>query len=269
MTRRVVLVVFVVCHLVAITLGALPPQDQLSNFPERTTPSPLGVWGDSVTSGFDTLARALIQIPKALWWVSTPIQPLARWYRRVTSLGQSWAMFSDPPHVDRYMRTRYYIHPRQGRQWMATELVMPAHREDRVRLLQSYRDSHQDKAMEIALMGFERRRKDSAIAPGTRPEELPDDLAPIGRYFARRFERGALAGSGDRIVRIEVWRGIAETHNFGEAVDTKKLSHRHEALEVYYEGPVERRLNVPPFPPYHGGEVEADIQWILEYYEEK
>src|SRR5262245_44742221 len=142
MSRRIALIAFVVWHLVAITLDALPPQDQLSNFPARTASSPLGPWGDSITAGFDSFARVMVLIPKALWWVSTPIRPLATWYRRVTSLGQSWAMFSDPPHADRYMRTRYYIQPRQGRQWMATELVMPAHREDRVRLLQSYRDSY-------------------------------------------------------------------------------------------------------------------------------
>jgi len=269
MSRRIALIAFVVWHLVAITLDALPPQDQLSNFPARTTPSPLGVWGDRVTFGFDALAQALIQIPKALWWVSTPIQPLATAYRRVTSLGQSWSMFSDPPRVDRYMRTRYYIQPRQGRLWMATELIMPAHPEDHVRLVQSYRDSYRDKAIEIASIAFLQRRKGSAIAPGTRPEELPDDLAPIGRYFARRFERRVLADSGDRIVRIEVWRGVAEGHKFGEPVDTEKLARRHEILQVYYEGPVERRLNVPPFPPYHAGEFEADINWVLEYYEEK
>ena len=70
-------------------------------------------------------------------------------------------------------------------------------------------------------------------------------------------------------MRIELWRGIAQTHNFGEAVDAKRLSRRREVLQVYYEGPVERRLNVPPFPPYHAGEFEADINWVLEYYEEK
>src|ERR1041384_403871 len=103
-------------------------------------------------------------------------------------------MFSNPPHIDRYLRTRYYIETPQGRRWTVTELVMPAHREDRIRLLQSYRDSYQDKAMEIALVGFQRARKPSLIAPATKSAELPDDLAPIGRYFARRFEQHELAG---------------------------------------------------------------------------
>ena len=152
---------------------------------------------------------------------------------------------------------------------MASELVMPAHREDRVRLWQSYRDSYQDKAMEIALIGFQRRRKANTIAPGTKSTELPDDFAPVARYFARRFEQRVLTEAGDKVVRIEVWVGNADADKFGEAVDTKRLARRLEVLQSYYEGPVERRFNVPPYPPYHAGETEADIQWILEYFEEK
>jgi hypothetical protein len=43
---------------------------------------------------------------------------------------------------------------------------------------------------------------------------------------------------------------------------------RAAALESYYDGPIEQRIDVAPDPPYHAGEHEADITWLLEYYEE-
>ena len=268
MTKRCLVIAFVVWHLTAIVLGAIPSSSRLSNFPDRNTPGALGPVVDMVTLGLDRVTRAAFVLPRAFLWLSRPIQPLARWYLRLTGLGQSWAMFSNPPQYDEYVRTRYYVQPSNGRAYTVTELVSPALREDRIRLVESYRASYQDKAMAIALSAFYSNRKKALIAPETRPEQLPDDLAPIGRFFARKYAAHALDASGARIVRTEVWVGRAATPGLGMPYDDASRRERLAALQTYYDGPVEERFRVPPYPPYHGGENEADIVWVLEYFEE-
>jgi hypothetical protein len=189
-------------------------------------------------------------------------------YISATGLAQQWAMFSNPPRVDNYLRVRHYIQPERGRPWTATELVWPAHREDRIRLVSSFRDSFQDKALELAVEGFLRRRRPAAIAPGTQPNELPDDLAPVARLFARRFADARLRDGGQRIVRTEVWVGTADNKAMGSPIDREGLAERRASLLEYSDGPIENRLRVPPYPPYHGEEQDAGILWQLEYFEE-
>jgi hypothetical protein len=150
---------------------------------------------------------------------------------------------------------------------MATELVMPAHREDRIRLLQSFRDSYQDKAFEVAMDGFFRRRSAALVRPDTTSKDLPDDLAPIARYFSARFSRTHLSSS-ERIVRTEVWIGTAPIPRTRSDRESHTLASRIAALRAYYEGPIETRRRIPPYPPYHSADDEADIRWLLEYFEE-
>jgi hypothetical protein len=219
------------------------------------------------TALFDGLAAAVAPLVKGAWWITRPVRPAVNWYLSLTGLGQSWSMFSNPPQVDQYARVRYYIESAAGREWTATELVMPAHREDEVRLFQSFRDSYRDKAIAMALDAFYRHRRAAQITPDARPDQLPNDLAPIGRYFARTFQSRHLDRTGGRIVRTEVWIGNAATPGLGAPVDQVKLAERKAALQAYWEGPVEQHLRVPPRPPYHGLEHEADINWVLEYYE--
>src|SRR5688572_273356 len=265
MLRHYVIPAFVVWHLLAIIEGAIPSPTQLV-FPPRSTPSPEGVLVDSVTPLLDRLAAGVVPVVRVVKRSTAPIRPIARRYRALGGLGQTWNMFANPTRVDRYVRTRYYIQSPQGRSWTATELISPAHREDKVRLFQSFRDSYRDKDLNNAFRNFYNHRKTDAVRPDTRPNELPDDLAPIGRYFARRFSR-SLSG-GDRIVRVEIWYGTASTPAPGLPIDEDGLAQRLALLQDYYEGPVEQRVRVPPIPPYHGGETEADISWVLEYYEE-
>jgi hypothetical protein len=267
-TRRRLVIAFVAWHLMAIVLGAIPPPNTLSNFPDRNTPGALGPTVDGLTRAIDRVTQAAFVVPRAFMWLTSPIHPLAAAYRRLTGVGQSWAMFSNPPPYDEYVRTRYYVQPPQGRTYIVSELVSPALREDRLRLVESYRASYQDKAIAIALASFYSRRKKELIAPETRSEQLPDDLAPIGRYFARRYAGRWLEGSGARIVRTEVWIGRAKSPDLGVPRDEASHTQRLAALQVYYDGPIEERLYVPDSPPYHAGENEADIQWLLEYYEE-
>jgi hypothetical protein len=213
------------------------------------------------------MAAAWIPVPSLIWSLTRPFRAPVDFYINIAGLSQTWSMFGNPPRWDQYVRVRYYVRPESGREWMATQLVFPAHREDQMRLFQSFRDSYLDKAIAVAMDEFHNSRKSELIRPDTTPAELPDSLAPIGRYYARQFAR-RLEGTGQRIVRIEVWEGRVENPSLGAVVDPSVLAARRAALQAYYEGVVEHRLNVPPYPPYHGGEREADIEWLLEYYEE-
>jgi hypothetical protein len=198
---------------------------------------------------------------------------VVNWYLAATGLGQNWKMFSSPPLVHQYMRVRYYVGPRgasgggaAGAVWQATELIQPAHREDRIRLLQSYRDSFRDKAMAIALSRFRRNRDADLIRPDTTSAELPNDLAPIARYFARGFERRNLRPD-ERVVRAEIWYGEAPMPPPGSDFDSARTEARWAVLRTYYQGPVENHFGRPVYPVYHNVENEADIAWVLEYFE--
>ena len=146
-------------------------------------------------------------------------------------------MFSNPPRYDEYLRVRYYIGREKGSRptRMATELVMPAGREDQLRLFRAYRHSYEDKAYSIALERFYANRPAHLIAPNTRSQDLPDDLAPIGRYYARRFAARALTAR-ERILRVEVWRGSALTPPPGQAADKAARLARQAALLEYLPG---------------------------------
>lgn len=268
MTRRRLIAIFLGWHLFAIAVAALPPPNRLSHFPKRDPSAALGPLSYRVTLALDGVAQVAEFFESGLWRLTKPVQPAIGYYLRMTGLAQNWAMFANPPTTAQYTRVRYYVQPRSGRLWVATELVFPANREDRIRLVQSFRDSYRDKAMAIASSRFYDRRKKSLVAPETRPEQLPDDLAPVARYFSREFARTHLA-DGDRIVRTEVWIGTAPIPPLGTELDEDARLERAVVLQTYYDGPVEQRIRVPEYPPYHAGFREADISWLLEYYEER
>jgi hypothetical protein len=267
MTKRRLIAIFLGWHLFAISVAALPPPNRLRNFPERNRASQPNAVLYRVTLALDVIAKGTAVVERAAWRITRPAHRLVTSYLRLTGLGQTWSMFANPPTYDQYMRLRYYVSSSSGRPWLATELVLPTNREDRVRTLQSYRDSYRDKALAVAIARFYERRKAELIAPATRPEQLPDALAPVVRYFAREFARTHLR-SDERIVRTEVWHGTVPNPPFGDDADERNRLDRAVALGAYYDGPIERRINVPPYSQYHVAQPEADITWILEYYEE-
>jgi hypothetical protein len=268
MTRRRLIAIFLGWHLFAISIAALPPPNRLSHFPPRDPSASLNPFFYGVTVALDTAARGTEAVEKVVWRSTRPLHRAITYYLRLTGLSQTWSMFANPPTYAQYMRVRYYVQPEQGRLWAATELVLPAHREDRLRTVQSFRDSYRDKALAVAMGRFYERRKAELIKPDTRPEQLPEDLAPVARYFAKRFTQRHLAGGGERVIRAEVWVGTAPIPRLGVAPDADARLERAVILQTYYDGPIEQRLNVPELPPYHAGEREADIAWVLEYYEE-
>jgi hypothetical protein len=268
MTRRRLIAIFLGWHLFAISIAALPPPNRLSHFPPRDPSAALNPVYYGMTVALDTAARGTEVVEKVIWRSTRPLHRAITYYLRLTGLSQTWSMFASPPSYAQYMRVRYYVQPQQGRLWAATELVLPGHREDRVRTVQSFRDSYRDKALAVAMSRFYDRRKADLIKPDTRPEQLPQDLAPVARYFAKRFTRQHVARDGERVIRTEVWIGTAPIPPLGTAAAADARLDRALVLQTYYDGPIEHRLNVPPYPPYHGGEREADIGWVLEYYEE-
>src|ERR1044071_2657452 len=246
MTRRRVTAIFIAWHLFAISVAALPPPSRLSHFPPRDPSSSQNALFYRVTVALDTAARGVEAVERGLWWLTHPLHPAVTYYLAVTGLNQNWSMFANPPTSAQYMRVRYYVQPDGGRAWVATELVLPSGREDRVRTVQSFRDSYRDKAIAVSIGRFNDRRKASLVAPDTRPEQLPPALAPIARYFSREFARKYLTAGNERIVRTEVWIGTAPIPRIGTTLDDEARLDRAVALQAYYDGPIEQRLDIPP-----------------------
>jgi hypothetical protein len=260
--NRLLVSAFLGWHCLAIALGALPNPGALPKVePRKEVATPLVSWLDATASAFAV-------VPRALSGASRMIRPATSEYLRLTGLAQQWQMFGNPPTYDEYLRVRFYVADQQSAKarWVATQLIMPTSRENGVRVLSSYRDSYQDKAFAIALQRFFEKRKPELIAPDTAPAALPDELAPIVRYYARQFAERSL-GPNERIVRSELWYGRAPNPVPGAALDSAAHAARMNALFEYYDGPVEDRVLIPPEPPYHAAERQGDLQWLLEYYE--
>jgi hypothetical protein len=259
---------FFVWHVIAIGLGSLAsPGAVLPVGPPRHPGNdPIAA---AVTPRLDTLAAAVAPIPNRISGAAAPLQPLVGRYLQLTGVSQSWKMFSNPPEVHQYLRVRYFVgSDRNGPDptWTATELILPAHREDELRLLNAYWASFRDKAVTSALQRFHQTRDARVLRENTRSADLPDHVAPIARYFARRFTSEALRDD-ERILRTEVWYGIAPMPSPGETADDLQTAARLDVLSQYYGGPVENHLGRPVIPPYHAAEQEASITWFLEYFE--
>ena len=268
--RRLAVSLIIAGHLTALVIGSIPDPRELSDpaRPDIRGVEPISAW---VTPRLDALAQAAGGLHRTLWLLTRPLRPVVSWYLGATGLQQQWAMFWNPSLTDQYVRVRYYVGSGPSgdvrAKWLATELVSPAHREDRLRLFQSFHDSYLDKAAEIAMGTFRRKRSESLVRPDTTSAELPDSLAPLARYFARRFARSHLVGD-ERVVRVEVWGGSAPNPAFGSVASRAEVAERLARLGGYYDGPLERRIGSMAYPPYHAEDDEADIQWVLEYYEE-
>jgi hypothetical protein len=257
---------YFVWHIVSTVLGALGASNTVPPVGASRRP-PGDALAAALTPVLDEIAAVVGPVQGALTREGSPLWPFTR-YLAVTGLSQNWRMFSAPPQEHQYLRVRYYVGPNReisNPVWTATELVLPGHREDELRLFQAYRDSFRDKAITVALSRFHGARAD-LVRRDTASAELPDDLAPIGRYFARRFEKQALRPD-ERILRTEIWYGEAPMPPQGSTLDRASTDLRLAVLREYYDGPVQDHLTRPAYPVYHKSEVEADINWVLEYFE--
>jgi hypothetical protein len=259
---------FIVWHLLALFVRALPPRElyPASDFAPRVAGA-----GTFVTPVLDLAAQGLRPVALTLGSVTRPIGRAANLYLNTIGFAQQWRMFSHPPTVDQYVRLRYYVGRAGGSvpshvEWVATELIVPASPEYEVRLARSYLDSSRDKAIMVALENFQRLREGMVLRDDLRASELPDYVAPVLRYFARRFERDRLV-PGEQLLRTEFWYGFAPMTAPGQAKDAELRRGRRLVLEKYANGPVENRAAGLAYPPYHASETEGDITWVFEYYE--
>lgn len=256
-------------HITAMVADAVPAPADVPLVESIRHPTGDPVRG-RVTPILDILTANLARVHQAIWPAVSLTRQLTDRYMEGLGLKQRWRMFSNPPRYDEYLRVRYYVAVGPGDDtgvWIANELVLPAHREDRIRTFQSFRDSYRDKALVIALGRF---HGSPEVANGEATERH-EALAPVARYFARRFVRARLAGDGDRLLRVELWHGIAESGSRASGPLSERrarMSARLTELSEYYHGPVEMSLRGGPYPAYQGTEQESDIFWTLDYIEE-
>ena len=263
---RWALSLFLICHLTSIVLASLPPvvRPNAVGPPRHPTDDSIA---KVVTPVVDRGARVAASFTASLSMAIRPLRRLTALYIRATGIGQTWNMFSRPFTENRYARLRYYVAPSYASKvqgvrpmWMATELVFPALRADeRMHLLRAYRAFARDKAFLSSIEASPRRA--SSLS------ELPSDLVPVVRYFANRYRQDYLA-PGERIVRTEVWLGTSPIRSRGSRGDPLSNDARRLALTDSYTGPVEQTVRLEDYPPTHAVEMQEDLTWRLEFFEE-
>ena len=254
-------------HVVALTIEAIPPPDSAAASPEVRSPTRNAV-AAALTPPLDASIPTVHQLHQLAWdgtaWARGP----ATWYVGLTGLGQSWRMFMDPPKYDEYLQVRYYVVNADSQAGgriarTAGELAFPAHREDRVRVFQSFRDSYTDKAIAMAIadsMGQRRNRDEAAIGDA----DAPEPLSAVAKFFSQRFAARHLM-PGEAISRTEIWIARAGNRPPGSPEQPAAIRARRAVLEQYYVGPVENGPSGGQLP--RNGDVfqEADLTWVLEY----
>jgi hypothetical protein len=262
---RWALSLFFIGHLSSIGLASLPQAARPAAVGPARHPLDDSIAG-ILTPVVDRGAKIVAGFAATCLAATRPLRRFTAVYVKVTGLGQIWNMFSSPWTENRYARLRYYVAPSQAANvqntrpaWMATEMVFPELREEnRVHLVRSYRAAARDKAFLAAVEAAS--RKPSLTG-------LPPDLAPVVRYFANRYRRDHLA-AGERIVRTEVWLGTSPVRSRGSSGDRQTQEARRRALIEAYDGPFEEVVERDTYPPIHATEMQEDIVWQLEFFEE-
>jgi hypothetical protein len=260
------------CHVLALALASVPSPDLVTPVGPPRHPS-AGFLVSTLTPLLDRTAATLATVSGHIWSATRPLHRVATLYVNSSGLEGHWSMFAVPGETDQYIRIRYWVsttadarNGELGELRVATELVFPIHREDRPRLMRSYWNKFQDKSIAEALSRFYRSAQHGQLRAGPPQPELPDDLAPVLRFFARRFERDHL-DEGERILRAELWAGRSPNPKPGATRTVEEIDAHLAVLRRYYDGPIERRASVPSYPQHHASELEGDIEWVLEYFE--
>ena len=141
---------FFVWHIVSTVLGALassrtvPPVVEASGHPQANR------LAATLTPIFDRIATVAAPIPAALDRAAGPMRGVFDGYLALTGLGQNWQMFSAPPKGRSPAPWGSILRRPSGSRWQGRRRAdvdrdraesLPAHREDQLRFLQSYRDS--------------------------------------------------------------------------------------------------------------------------------
>ncbi len=295
MWPRWTLSIFLVCHLAALAVAAVPsPNDLrlavgLGSSEERPwasnlegAPSAADEPTDDAVSArvrplFDAAGDVVVAVARHAWRLTAFARPFTDRYVDSLGLSQTWNMFANPPRGSEYLRFRYYsVADAAGDNQLltlATELVFPAAPSTEPRLVRAYWESHRDKAISNALSAYFRARlrlPDAGRVPPSADDPVLDDalsrsFLPVVRYFSERYAREHLR-TGDRLVRTEAWYGWATSRARGDV----RIAPRARAAAVgrYYGGLTEERVPRPIFQKIDSVEREADLLWMLLMYVE-
>lgn len=255
---------FIVFHLAAITIGAIPSPDALPDDVLEPRSKEFDGLHGVVTRSLDALVAPLVRVHAAIWTTIRPLRPPFWYYLRATRQYEKWNMFYRPPREDEYMHMRYYVRPAGSRLLRVhRELVYPAHEEGTIRLFGAFSDSFRDKALSLGFDGYLERLEALRDRGGAaEPEAAASrELFPILDFFTRRFESRALV-PGERIEKTELWWGLAPTPAPGEPVDRAGLAERHRVLQGY-DAFGSTLLSADEQVPVGASMREADIVWRL------
>jgi hypothetical protein len=260
-------------HLVAVAADAIPSPDELTGVAEVRHPHDDGI-AALVTPMLDRAALSLARFEPTLFAWSQPLRQITQPYISA-GLRQHWVMFAGTITGARYVRLDYYVATdgSLGNPQVFRELVLPSAREDRVRWLRQYLDKAVVNTLDTyftnlakyhgAFDGIEPPGRPSALESS---ESLPRDFVPLLRYFRTRFQRTHLPANA-RIVRTDLWYGVAEIPPPVQPVNDRVSKGRRKLLNEYQEGPT-RIVGTASTNPQRGAvEQEADILWKLEYVE--
>ena len=209
-SQRLALSLLILYHLVALGVNAVPPTDQLRPFTAVSSLAP-GQTAGRLAQGLDAAALWVEGVRTILFNLSGPLRTVTQPYVNA-GLGQKWNMFSVVDTGDQYVRLAYYAtSPQRSQPRIVRELIFPADRDDRVRLLHDFRD----KAVFDA-------HEDFTLSRSKQPTSTTasSSLIPLVRYFRQRFAATELR-PGETIVRTEFWSGWHQCHHVASACRTK------------------------------------------------
>ena len=262
--RRTIVSIFIVWHLAAMAVAAIPTPEQLAGVAGATRPA-----DDSVSAVgrpiANSLSRVLLATDRIAAAIVAPVRPVVAAYVTPLGLEQAWNMFANPPLVSEYLRLRYYVREPDGRATaLDTELVFPV-RPSGLHFAAAFRRGHQDKAVSNAIYAYLRERNRRRLRGESGPIDADDPavsrtLAPVVAYFRDRFvdNRYRMTGVRPEVARTEAWYGVAASRAPGED-NPFALSHA-AALSRY---PAHADAGTTALPALERSEREADITWIL------
>jgi len=255
---------FIVFQLLTFIVGSTPAPSALATHePQRENITRLGA---TIAPVLDKTEAPIRWLDYAVWratrWIETPI----RLYLRGTRQFQRWNMFSHPLRQHEYLHIRYYVSSPGNQQLRVhRQLIYPSHTAG-IRLFKSFADSFRDKAITLTLdRYFQRLKREQPKLGQEQAEQVAQvELYPLINPFMRRQERQIL-GPGERIVRAELWRGLAPMPAPGQTLPQDAYDARQMAIAEYdavtdvnYVG-----TTAADRPPLGAGMTDADITWRL------
>jgi hypothetical protein len=196
---------FIVWHLVAITMAAVPSRDDIGKVHgERFSPDDglarvVRPTLDAVQPPFE---NAVLSLREAL----EPLRRLTGPYISKLAFGQRWRMFAQPPHSNMWMVIRVFSRLPDGAADTQSVLAMPGSGLYAWRFASAYGPGFRDKALANALDAFIQLRQTSPNSPDDGWTRFGSDvLGPISRYYAAERRRQLPAGA--QVERLEIWQG--------------------------------------------------------------